>query len=170
MNGGLLRQEKEEAASTVSIVKLAEEKMIDIRPYELEDEEDVVALWREVFPDAPAHNDPYKDIRYKLQVQPELFFVALDGGWLVGTAMAGFDGHRGWVYYVAVHPDHRRKGIGSALMKRVELALGEMGCPKLNLQIRTANADVQAFYESLGYQVEDRISMGKRLIGNDGQA
>jgi ribosomal protein S18 acetylase RimI-like enzyme len=151
----------------MSIARLAKEKMIAIRSYELEDEEDVVGLWREVFPNAPAHNDPHADISFKLQVQPELFFVALNGGRLVGTAMAGFDGHRGWVYYVAVHPSHRRKGIGSALMKRVEQALGEMGCPKLNLQIRSTNADVQAFYESLGYQVEDRISMAKRLSGSD---
>jgi ribosomal protein S18 acetylase RimI-like enzyme len=144
--------------------------MIELRPYELEDEEDVVGLWREVFPDSPAHNDPHRDIRLKLQVQPDLFFVAMDEGCLVGTAMAGFDGHRGWVYYVAVHPNHRRKGIGSALMKRVERGLSEMGCPKLNLQIRATNAEVQAFYESLGYQVEDRISMAKRLSGNDGEA
>ena len=150
--------------------RLAEAKMIDIRPYELKDEEVVAALWRKVFPDAPAHNDPNKDLHLKLQVQPELFFVALDEGHLVGTAMAGFDGHRGWVYYVAVHPDHRRKGIGSTLMKRVEQALVEMGCPKLNLQIRATNAEVQAFYESIGYQVEDRISMAKRLSGSDSQA
>ena len=77
--------------------------------------------------------------------------------------MSGFDGHRGWVYYVAVHPDDRRRGIGSALMKRVEEALFEIGCPKLNLQIRADNVQVQSFYESLGYLVEERISMGKRL-------
>ncbi|MFV9675660.1 MAG: GNAT family acetyltransferase, partial [Anaerolineales bacterium] len=81
----------------------------------------------------------------------------------VGTAMAGFDGHRGWVYYVAVHPDYRRQGIGSALMSEVEAALAHHGCPKLNLQIRSSNAEVQAFYESLGYLIEDRISMGKQL-------
>jgi ribosomal protein S18 acetylase RimI-like enzyme len=152
------------------MVRLAKEKMTNIRSYDPTDEEDVVALWREVFPDAPAYNDPHADIRSKLQVQPELFFVALDEGCLVGTAMAGFDGHRGWVYYVAVHPDHRRKGIGTALMKRVEQVLVEIGCPKLNLQIRATNAEVQAFYISLGYQVEDRISMAKRLILNDDEA
>jgi ribosomal protein S18 acetylase RimI-like enzyme len=152
------------------MVRLAKEKMTNIRSYDPTDEEDVVALWREVFPDAPAYNDPHADIRSKLQVQPELFFVALDEGCLVGTAMAGFDGHRGWVYYVAVHPDHRRKGIGTALMKRVEQVLVEIGCPKLNLQIRATNAEVQAFYISLGYQVEDRISIAKRLILNDDEA
>ena len=77
--------------------------------------------------------------------------------------MSGFDGHRGWAYYVAVHPDYRRRGIGSAFMKKVETSLVEIWCPKLNLQIQANNAEVQSFYESLGYRVEDRISMGKRL-------
>jgi ribosomal protein S18 acetylase RimI-like enzyme len=142
--------------------------MIKVRPYESGDEEGVVGLWREVFPEAPAHNDPHADIHSKLQVQPELFFVALDEERLVGTAMAGFDGHRGWVYYVAVHPDHRRRGVGTALMERAEGVLRELGCPKLNLQIRAENAEVQAFYESLGYAVEERISMGKHLGGSAG--
>jgi ribosomal protein S18 acetylase RimI-like enzyme len=100
-----------------------------------------------------------------MKTQPELFFVAVDEGSLVGTAMSGFDGHRGWVYYVAVHPDYRRRGIGSALMKKVEGALTEMGCSKLNLQIRVGNAQVQSFYDSLGYSLEERISMGKKLDG-----
>jgi hypothetical protein len=82
---------------------------------------------------------------------------------LVGTAMAGFDGHRGWVYYLGVDPDYRRRGIGTALMRRVESKLSAMGCPKLNLQIRAHNAEVQAFYEELGYFSEDRISMGRKL-------
>ena len=137
--------------------------MIKIRPYKNSDEEAIIKLWRQVFPAAPAHNDPRADIRAKLDIQPELFFVANVGDKIVGSAMSGFDGHRGWVYYVAVHPDFRRQGIGSALMKHVETALGEIGCPKLNLQIRADNAQVQAFYESMGYCIEDRISMGKRL-------
>jgi len=136
---------------------------MDIRPYQRKDEDEVIELWRAVFPNAPTHNDPASDIQSKLQTQPELFFVAVDDGSLVGTSMSGFDGHRGWVYYVAVHPNYRRRGIGSVLMKKVEAALIEIGCPKLNLQIRPANAQVQSFYESLGYTVEERISMGKRL-------
>lgn len=137
--------------------------MMNIRRYRQADESDVIDLWREVFPSAPARNDPLKDIELKLTEQPELFLVAIVDGLLVGTAMAGFDGHRGWVYYVAVNPAYRRRGIGSALMIEVEAALSQYGCPKLNLQIRSSNADVQAFYESLGYILEDRISMGKQL-------
>ena len=143
--------------------------MINIRQYERTDEERVIELWRAVFPDAPAHNNPTRDIHAKLNIQPELFYVAVFDGILVGTAMSGFDGHRGWVYYVAVHPDYRRRGIGTQLMKKVETSLKEIGCLKLNLQIRADNAEVKSFYESLGYRVEDRISMGKRLIKpNDG--
>ncbi len=134
-----------------------------IRPYKPHDEAMVVELWRIVFPDSPPHNDLSRDIDSKLDVQPELFLVAEVEGDIVGTAMAGYDGHRGWVYYVAVHPDHRRQGIGTRLMAAVEDGLIAQGCPKLNLQIRTDNTVVQAFYESLGYHVEDRISMAKRL-------
>lgn len=137
--------------------------MLEIRPYVSADEKDVINLWGLVFPDAPAHNIPGTDIRIKLGVQPELFFVAVVDKQIVGSAMSGFDGHRGWVYYVAVHPEYRRSGIGSALMNEVESALVDIGCPKLNLQIRAGNHPVKSFYESLGYLVEDRISMGKRL-------
>ena len=77
--------------------------------------------------------------------------------------MAGYDGHRGWVYYVAVSPRRRRQGIGSALMKEVEARLAQFGCPKLNLQVRATNQEVVAFYQQLGYEVEQRVSMGKRL-------
>jgi ribosomal protein S18 acetylase RimI-like enzyme len=134
-----------------------------IRPYQEDDKADVIELWKKVFPDAPAHNNPASDIKTKRAVQPELFLIALHGDQLVGTAMAGFDGHRGWVYYLGVDPDHQRRGIGTMLMKRVEAKLLGLGCSKLNLQIRADNAEVQAFYESLGYDPEDRLSMGKRF-------
>ena len=137
--------------------------MISIRAFNQGDKEDVIHLWENVFPDSPAHNDPVRDIQNKLQVQPELFLVAFADSHLVGTAMAGFDGHRGWVYYLAVDPDYRRQGIGTALMKSVEASLFKNGCPKLNLQIRADNGAVRAFYEKLGYQFEERISMGKQL-------
>jgi ribosomal protein S18 acetylase RimI-like enzyme len=129
--------------------------------YEEEDEAGVAALWREVFPDEPAHNVPEEVIARKLGVQRELFFAAVEGGEIVGTAMAGYDGHRGWVYTVAVKPSCRRRGIGAALMARVEEGLRALGCPKLNLQVRTSNRQAVAFYEKLGYAVEDRVSMGK---------
>ena len=137
--------------------------MINIRAFNPEDSGEVIRLWEKIFPDSPAHNDPVRDIQNKMNVQPELFLVALVDFQLVGTSMAGFDGHRGWVYYLAVDHDFRRQGIGSALMKKAEELLVKAGCPKLNLQIRADNAAVRAFYEKLGYQFEDRISMGKHL-------
>jgi ribosomal protein S18 acetylase RimI-like enzyme len=93
--------------------------------------------------------------------------VAVEGDVIVGTAMAGYDGHRGWVYAVAVKPSHRRRGVGAALMARVEVALRAAGCPKLNLQVRASNRQAVAFYERLGYAVEDRVSMGKLLAGGE---
>jgi ribosomal protein S18 acetylase RimI-like enzyme len=136
---------------------------MEIRPYLESDEASVVKLWREVFPDSPAWNRPETDIQRKLSVQRELFLVATVGTQLVGSAMAGYDGHRGWVYYVAVSPRYRRQGIGTALMQNVEERLARLGCPKLNLQVRASNEEVVAFYKRLGYDVEERISMGKRL-------
>ena len=136
---------------------------MEIRPYAESDEAAVAELWRDAFPDAPSWNHPETDIQRKLSVQRELFLVATIDGRLVGTAMAGYDGHRGWVYYVAVSPRHRRCGIGAALMHRVEIDLAGIGCPKLNLQVRDSNRQAVAFYEELGYDVEDRVSMAKRL-------
>ena len=140
---------------------------MNVRPFEESDTEAVAALWRDVFPDAPSRNDPGRDIARKLAVQRELFLVACESDRVVGTAMAGYDGHRGWVYYVAVSPDHRRRGIGAALMRAVEDALERRGCLKLNLQVRPSNRDAAGFYGRLGYEIEDRISMSKRLGGAD---
>jgi len=132
-----------------------------MRPYNETDEKEVENLWLEVFPGSPAWNDPATDIRRKLKIQRELFIVAIIDSAVVGSAMAGYDGHRGWVYYVAVSPAFRRQGIGAALMKRVERDLKQIGCPKLNLQVRADNDEVVAFYKKLGYKVEPRVSMGK---------
>jgi ribosomal protein S18 acetylase RimI-like enzyme len=120
-------------------------------------------LWNEVLPDSAPHNDPATAIRKKLEVQPELFFVAESEGEVVGTVMGGYDGHRGWVYAVAVRPQQRRRGVGTALLQGVEAALAARGCLKVNLQVHTANPGAVAFYEKLGYGVEERVSMGKRL-------
>ena len=134
-----------------------------IRTYTESDQDNVIGLWRSVFPDAPAHNDPVLDIDRKLSTQPELFLVALRGESLVGTCMGGFDGHRGWVYFVAVHPEFRRQGIASHLMRELEARLLKLGCPKLNLQVRDAAPEATLFYERLGYSIEKRTSMGKVL-------
>jgi ribosomal protein S18 acetylase RimI-like enzyme len=136
-----------------------------VRAYEDRDERDVVSLWNEVFPEAPAWNDPASDIARKLAVRRDLLLVAEADGELVGTAMGGYDGHRGWVYYVAVSPGARRRGIGAALMAEVERRLRATGAHKINLQVRTGNEGAVAFYERLGYVVEDRVSMGKRPGG-----
>jgi hypothetical protein len=136
---------------------------MEIRPYKESDEQAVAQLWREVFPDSPAWNRPEDDIRRKLAIQRDLFLVAEIDSEIVGTAMAGYDGHRGWVYYVTVNPRQQRKGIGAALMHQVEDELAKIGCSKLNLQVRSSNQGVVAFYKKLGYIVEDRVSMAKRL-------
>ena len=103
--------------------------MIDIRPYRMDDELEVVQLWKKVFPESPLHNDPIRDIQRKLKIQPGLFLVAVNDHLLVGTSMAGYDGHRGWIYYLAVDPAYRRNGIGTALMKKVEGLLAQRDCP-----------------------------------------
>ncbi len=143
---------------------------ITIRSYADGDEAGVAGLWRVVFLNAPAWNRPEDDIRRKVAVQRQLFLVAEGDGRIVGSAMAGYDGHRGWVYYVAVAPNRRRQGIGTALMAEVEHGLAQIGCPKLNLQVRASNEAVVAFYRRLGYDVEERISMGKHLSPPAGAA
>ncbi len=136
---------------------------MDIRPFREADQDAVVALWANVFAYPAPHNDPAKVIQDKLLVQRELFFVAVEGDTLLGTVMAGYDGHRGWVYSLAVHPEARRRGVGTALMRHVEGELASRGCAKINLQVLASNADVVAFYRTLGYAVEERVSMGKVL-------
>ncbi len=134
-----------------------------LRVYRPADEPAVAALWREVFADDPPRNDPVRDARRSHAAQPELFFVAESDGQVVATCMGGFDGHRGWVHKLAVHPSRRRQGIAAALMEHLERALDARGCPKLNLQVRGSNAEVIAFYRRLGYAEEDRVSLGKVL-------
>ena len=136
---------------------------IEIRPYESKDHAQVVALWSKVFKDDPPWNEPASMIRRKLTVQPELFLVAVIDGQVVGTVMAGFDGVRGWIHHLAVRGSHRRQGIASSLMRAAEKGLEIAGCPKVNLQVRATNSQVIAFYRSLGYELEERASLGKRL-------
>ena len=136
---------------------------IEIRPYDSKDHAQVVALWSKVFKDDPPWNEPASMIRRKLTVQPELFLVAVVDDQVVGTVMAGFDGVRGWIHHLAVRGSHRRQGIASSLMRAAEKGLEIAGCPKVNLQVRATNSKVIAFYRSLGYELEERASLGKRL-------
>ncbi len=96
-----------------------------------------------------------------------MFLVGLNGASIIATAMAGYDGHRGWVNYLAVSPDHRRRGYGRLLMERIETELRSMGCPKVNIQVRATNSDALRFYTGLGYTVDQAVSLGKRLIKDD---
>lgn len=136
---------------------------MEIRSYRAADEGSVIELWEACGLTRP-WNDPRKDIARKMTEQPELFLVGTVGGGLVATAMAGYDGHRGWVYYLAVAPGHRRNSFGRALMQEIERLLLARGCPKVNLQVRADNAEVLEFYRKLGYSVDERMSLGRRLI------
>lgn len=134
-----------------------------IRPFEPADQGAVIALWQACGLTRP-WNDPQQDIARKLGEQPELFLVGAIGGQIVATVMAGFDGHRGWVNYLAVDPQQQKRGFGRALMREVEHRLIASGCPKLNLQVRAGNDPVLAFYARLGYRPDAVVSLGKRLI------
>lgn len=135
---------------------------MEIRPFQAEDEDAVVALWRETDLLRP-WNDPAKDIIRKSTVQSHLFLVAVVDGRVVGSAMAGYDGHRGWVNYLAVAPDRRRSGLARALMARAEEGLRDLGCPKINVQVRGENEEALAFYRGIGFTTDDVVSLGKRL-------
>ena len=135
---------------------------LEIRAYRESDQEAVVRLWIECDLAVP-WNDPVKDINRKLTTQRELFLVGTVGPRLVATVMAGYDGHRGWINYLAVATDCQRTGVGRRLMDEAEVRLRELGCPKISLQVRNSNAGAVGFYWSLGYSVDNVISMGKRL-------
>jgi len=140
---------------------------LTIRCFEAADSDAVVALWCEAFPEygdvSRPQRNPRLSIANKLATQPELFFVAEKNGSVVGTVMAGYDGHRGWMYSLAVDLAFRRHGIGTLLVHHAEAALAARGCPKVNLQVLSAKADVRGFYEALGYRVDEVVSLGKRL-------
>jgi ribosomal protein S18 acetylase RimI-like enzyme len=139
---------------------------LPIRPYQPADEAAVVALWQACGLVRP-WNDPRRDIARKLTVQPELFLVGTGGAdQLVATAMVGYDGHRGWVNYLAVAPALQRQGWGRRLMALAEALLLARGCPKINLQVRSDNTVATSFYARLGYDIEPVASLGKRLIAD----
>lgn len=137
--------------------------MTKIRAFEERDTEMVVSLWQACGLTRP-WNDPYRDIARKLTVQRELFLVAEDAGEVVGSVMAGYDGHRGWLYYLAAAPSHRGQGIGRALVERAEALLLELGCPKVQIMVRPENGIVRSFYDDLGFVPFDVWASGKRLI------
>ena len=138
------------------------ESSLLVRPFQEGDEEALVHLWNMCKLTVP-WNNPYKDIARKLKVQAELFLVGYLEDKLIASVMAGYDGHRGWIYYFAVHPDFQSRCYGKQLMNNVENKLRELGCPKINLQIREGNDKVFSYYQKLGFVEEKRINMGKRL-------
>lgn len=136
---------------------------VEVRDFRQSDGVAVVALWR-ACDLVRAWNNPHRDIDRKLAVDDAMFLVATIKNRVVGTVMAGYDGHRGWINYLAVDPDQRGQGIGALLMNEAERRLHEIGCAKINLQIRTSNSSASAFYRRLGYENDEVISMGERLI------
>jgi len=134
-----------------------------VREFNPADTTAVIKIWEQVFPDDRPHNQPAKVIRDKISARDNLFFVAEHERRVIGTVLAGYDGHRGWLYSVAVDPAAHRAGTGKNLVDHALTALKARGCSKVNLQIRADNSQVVQFYERLGFKLEERISMGKLL-------
>ena len=149
-------KEKEDATGS------DEEAALKIRSYQESDLSAVIDLWHRCDLVVP-QNDPQKDIEMKTEVRDDLFLVGEISSRVVATIMAGYDGHRGWIYYLAVDPDYQRQQIGRRMMEKVELELQKHGCIKINLQVRTSNQAVISFYERLGYTNDDVIGLVKRL-------
>lgn len=138
----------------------------DIRPFKLSDSGAVIALWETCGLTRP-WNNPRLDIERKISQNDDGFIVVEKDGDIIACVMFGYDGHRGSVNYLAVHPDFQGKHLGRELMDYVETELTAQGCPKINLMVRSDNEQVLAFYQSLGYGVEQAVSLGKRLIADD---
>lgn len=138
-----------------------------IRPFKEPDRQSIIQLWQDCNLTRP-WNDPDQDISRKMAFQPELFLVAEDAGQVIASAMAGYDGHRGSVYYLAVSPEYQARGIGKQIMSEIEDRLMKLGCPKLNIVVRSNNNKVLEFYLKLGYLPDDVLSLGKRLIVDEG--
>ena len=135
---------------------------VQIRAFDEQDRLALIELWQRCDL-TRAWNDPDRDIDRKLADDPELLLVADADGAIIGSIMAGYDGHRGWLNYLGVDAKYRRTGLGGALVDAGEAMLAGLGCPKINLQIRAENLGAVSFYESIGYQADAVISMGKRL-------
>ncbi len=135
---------------------------MNIREYKQKDLNEVISLWIECGLVVP-QNDPVKDIERKLKKDRDLFLVGFNEKEIIATVMGGYDGHRGWINYLAVKPSEQRNGFGQKIMQAVEVSIKNKGCPKINLQVRNSNADVLAFYSAIGYGNDNVIGLGKRL-------
>ncbi|MBN2089091.1 GNAT family acetyltransferase [candidate division KSB1 bacterium] len=134
-----------------------------IRPYHHQDEQEVIQLWRDCDLIVP-QNDPYKDIQRKTRMNPELFLIGIKDGKIIASCMIGYEGHRGWINYLAVAPAYRHQGYASQLMHYAEEVLKKLGCPKINVQVRATDTEVIEFYKNIGYLDDEVVSLGKRLI------
>jgi ribosomal protein S18 acetylase RimI-like enzyme len=141
---------------------MSEQRLMQIRTFQPADEAAVVALWEQCHLTRP-WNDPHKDVQRKLRVQSDWFLVGEVEGQIVATVMAGYDGHRGWIYYLGVDPENRGKGLGRSMMAQAEKLLRVAGCPKINLLVRSENDGVIGFYRSLGYAADPVVCLSKRL-------
>ncbi|ACL06309.1 GCN5-related N-acetyltransferase [Desulfatibacillum aliphaticivorans] len=139
---------------------------MELRRYQTSDLDQVVALWKECGLTTAANN-PYRDIQRKTADSPELFFVGEEQGKIVASCMAGFDGHRGWIYYLAVAPSLQGKGLGARIMRHAEKALLDSGCPKIDLMVRKTNTQMLDFYSKIGYQSDPVVVMSKRLYDDE---
>ena len=135
---------------------------MNIREFQSDDTAEVIQLWKDCELTVP-WNDPYKDIQRKLAVQPEMFLVGLLDNRIIASVMTGYDGHRSWINYLAVYPDHRRNGFGRQIMEETEKLLYSSGCPKINLQVRSTNESLIAFYRTFGFKTDDLVSPAKHL-------
>ena len=140
---------------------------MEVRAYQTKDQSELIALWRECGLLAP-QNNPMRDIERKLKVDPELLLVGVLGGQLVASVMGGYEGHRGWINYLAVKPSMQGLGYGRQIMTSVEQQIQMLGCPKINLQVRSSNPSVIAFYAALGYSDDRVVGLGKRLESDAG--
>ena len=140
--------------------------MFVIRPYRSADKEKLIALWKKCDLVNPK-NDPEKDIARKMKVNPEWLLVGVLEGEIIASVMIGYEGHRGWLNYLGVDPEHQGCGLGRMIVNYAENILRSVDCPKINLQVRSSNSKVVKFYESLGFQDEQCIGMGKRLVDDE---
>ncbi|MGC2484723.1 MAG: GNAT family acetyltransferase [Acidimicrobiales bacterium] len=132
---------------------------VELKPYQPLYQDDLVALW-ELCELTRSWNDPYRDIERKLLHDGENLLILEKDGELIGSIMIGYDGHRGWINFLAVHPNHRSSGFGRLLVEEAKNRLEKMGCAKLNLQVRSSNEEAVDFYRHIGFVVDDVVGMG----------